>query len=137
MIGAKELLKYSTNIRVLYAEDDVKLREDTFRLLSTFFRDISVAENGKRALEMHKQGDFEIIISDYIMPEMDGMELARSIKKTNPEQIFIILSAHDEKQYVDELRKAGVDDFIFKPLNIQQFIQVIHKACVQAAEKKA
>lgn len=137
MVGAKELLKYSTNIRVLYAEDDEKLREDTFRLLSTFFQDISVAENGKRALEMYKPGEFDIIISDYVMPEMNGMELARSIKEKSPEQIFIILSAHDEQQYVDELRKAGVDDFIFKPLNIQQFIQVIHKACVQAAEKKA
>lgn len=137
MIGAKELLKYSKNIRVLYAEDDEKLREDTYRLLSTFFQDISVAENGKRALEMYKPGEFDIIISDYVMPELNGIDLALSVKEKSPEQIFIILSAHDEQQYVDELRKAGVDDFIFKPLNIQQFIQVIHKACVQAAEKKA
>ena len=137
MIGAKELLKFSDSIRILYVEDDQKLREDTFRLLSTFFKQISVAENGKIALELYKPGEFDIVISDFVMPEVDGLELAQQVKSQSSEQIFIILSAHDEQQYVEELKAVGVAEFIFKPLNIQQFIEVMHKCCVMAESQKA
>lgn len=136
MVGAKDLLTFSDSIHVLYVEDDEKLRQDTLRLLSTFFKRIAVAENGKRALELYKPGEFDIIISDFVMPEINGMELARNIKSQDPEQIFIILSAHDEQHYVDELKQSGVTDFIFKPLNIQQFIDVVHKSCLMAEERK-
>ncbi len=137
MIGAKELLKVSTGVRVLYAEDDQKLRKDTLRLLSTFFKQIAVAENGTQAWDLYKPGEFDIVISDYVMPGMNGKELAEKIKEQNPTQIFIILSAHDEQQYIDELKQAGVNDFIFKPLNIEQFIAVMHKACLLAIDQKA
>ncbi len=133
MIGAKDLIKYSDRIRILYAEDDESLREDTSRLLGTFFKNLTVAENGKIALERYKPGEFDIVISDFIMPEMDGMELTRQIKVINKEQTVIILSAHDEQHYVEELKAAGADDFIFKPLNIQQFIDTMYKTCLAIA----
>lgn len=129
MIGAKELLHYSDSVRILYVEDDKKLREDTYRLLSTFFKQIVVAENGKQALDLYQPGEFDIVISDYVMPEVSGLELAQHIKSQSRDQILIILSAHDEQQYVEELKQAGVTEFIFKPLNIQQFIEVMHRTC--------
>ena len=129
MAGAKELLKFSDRVHILYVEDDERLRKDTLRLLSTFFNRITVAENGKVALDVYQPGKFDIIISDYIMPEVNGMELTKQIKAINSNQFIIILSAHDEGHHVEQLRKAGVDDFIFKPLNIQQFIATMHKSC--------
>ncbi len=133
MIGAKDLIKFSEKVSILYAEDDEKLREDTSRLLSTFFKNITIAVDGKDALEKYKPDLFDIVISDFVMPEMNGMELTKNIKAINQEQIIIILSAHDEHHYVEELKKAGVDDFIFKPLNIQQFIDTMYKNCVAVA----
>lgn len=132
MIGAKDLIKFAEKVSILYAEDDEKLREDTSRLLSTFFKNITIAVNGKEALEKYKPDLFDIVISDFIMPEIDGMELTKQIKAINKEQIVIILSAHDEHHYVEKLTEAGVDDFIFKPLNIQQFIDTMYKNCVAA-----
>lgn len=136
MAGARDLLRFSETIRILYVEDDQKLREDTLRLLSTFFKQIIVAENGRKALENYQPEAFDLVISDFIMPELNGMELAKQVKQQDPEQIFIILSAHDEQQYVDELKAAGVNDFIFKPLNIQQFIEVIYKSCLLVEERR-
>lgn len=136
MAGAKELLSYSKELRILYVEDDDKLREDTLRLLSTFFGRVSVAINGKEALELYDSNTFDMVISDYTMPEMDGLELTRKIKEINGEQIVIILSAHDEPQYVEDLREAGINDFIFKPLNIQQFIDTMYSNCKAIHDKK-
>ncbi|MBU2514712.1 response regulator [bacterium] len=136
MIGAKELIKFSDRIRILYVEDDEKLREDTGRLLGTFFKNLTLAENGRIAMEKYKPGEFDIVISDFVMPEMDGMELTRQIKAIDKDQVLIILSAHDELHFVEEFRAAGVDDFIFKPLNIKEFIDTMHKACLAVTEKK-
>lgn len=136
MAGARDLLRFSETIRILYVEDDQKLREDTLRLLSTFFKQIIVTENGRKALEYYQPEAFDLVISDFIMPELNGMELAKQVKQQDPEQIFIVLSAHDEQQYVDELKAAGVNDFIFKPLNIQQFIEVIYKSCLLIEERR-
>lgn len=136
MIGAKDLIKFSDRIRILYVEDDEKLREDTVRLLRTFFKNLTIAENGLIALEKYNPGEFDIVISDFVMPEMDGMELTQQIKTINKNQHVIILSAHDEQHYVEKLRNAGADDFIFKPLNIQQFIDTMYKACLAITGEK-
>ncbi len=137
MIGAKDLLNFSDSIRILYVEDDEKLRVDTIRLLSTFFNHLTVAENGKIALDKYKPGEFDIVISDFIMPEVDGLELTRRIRAISKQQIVIILSAHDEPHYIEDLKAAGANDFIFKPLNIQQFIDTMFKNCRLAEEQRS
>jgi len=132
MTGAKELRETAKDIRLLYVEDDKKLREDTLRLLSNFFQDVTVAVNGKEAFEKYKPETYDIVISDLIMPLMSGRELTKQIKALNQGQIIIILSAHDEAAIVNELKEAGVDFFIFKPLEINQFISTLHDACQMA-----
>ena len=129
MAGAKELKEIGGDFHLLYVEDDEKLREDTLRLLSTFFPSITVAVNGKEALEKYRSGSYDFVISDLIMPLMNGRELTRQIKSINPEQMVVILSAHDEMPIVKELKEAGVDFFIFKPLEISQFINTLVEVC--------
>lgn len=136
-VGAKDLIKFSDSIKILYVEDDEKLRIDTTRLLSTFFKDLTVAENGKIALEKYKSEEYDIVISDFVMPEMNGKELTKAIKSINSDQLVIILSAHDEPHYTDELKVAGADGFIFKPLNIQQFMDTLYENCVLIEERRA
>ncbi len=129
MTGAKELKEIAKDVQLLYVEDDEKLREDTLRLLSTFFESITVAVNGKEALETYLSGSFDVVISDLIMPLMSGRELTKQIKENNPQQVVVILSAHDEMPIVNELKEAGVDFFIFKPLEIGQFINTLVDVC--------
>ncbi len=135
MAGAKELLEAAKDISLLYVEDDEKLREDTLRLLSTFFQSITVAKDGREAFETYRAGRYDIVISDLIMPLMSGKELAKQIKALNQEQIIIILSAHDELPIVNELKESGVDFFLFKPLEIQQFIKTLCDACLTVSQK--
>lgn len=131
MPRAKELKEIAKDISLLYVEDDEKLREDTLRLLSTFFQKITVAVNGKAAFESFLAGTYDLVISDLIMPLLNGRELTRQIKAKKPEQAVIILSAHDERPIVEELKEVGVDYFIFKPLEINQFIDTLVIACQQ------
>ena len=136
MSGAKELIEYSKQCALLYVEDDEKLRTDTLRLLEMFFDNIEVATNGKEALDAYQLRQFDIVISDLYMPIIDGVELSKKIKQIDPNQMIIILSAHDEYEFTEKLKKTGVFDFIFKPLDLQKFIEVLFPICKNIAEKK-
>ncbi|MCP4756807.1 MAG: response regulator [Proteobacteria bacterium] len=136
MAGAKDLLQYSKGLALLYVEDDDRLRADTLRLLSTFFDDIVVAENGEEGLGQFEPGRFDLVISDLVMPIVGGAEMAEGIKAIDPHQTIVILSAHDEKSIIQKLENTGIDEFIFKPLEIQHFINTLYDICRALSEAK-
>ena len=123
----KELVDNSEEISILYVEDDDSLRENTKRLLNTFFSNIETAINGQEGLDKYHSGSYDLIISDLRMPIMDGIEMVQHIEKNDPDQIIIIISAHDESSYLIDLIKSGVENFILKPLDIEQFLFVLIK----------
>ena len=128
MISVKELKELAKGLALLYVEDDRDLRENTTRLLTSFFDHVENAENGKHGLEKYTQRKYDIVITDINMPVMNGVKMAEEIKARNKKQVVIVISAHDEAKYLLELINMGVDNFILKPLDINQFLEVIQKA---------
>lgn len=86
------------------------------------------AKNGKEAVEIFKANpDIELVLMDLNMPEMDGFEATRKIKKMNPEvpiivQSAFILSGEEKKSY-----EAGCDDFLAKPIRLNLLLESISK----------
>ncbi len=124
----KELAATLPDIRLLYVEDDESLRENTLQLLSNFFHQVDSAINGQEGLDKFEQGQYDIVISDLHMPVMDGIEMVRQIKELNSDQLVIITSAHDETDYLLKLIAMGVESFILKPLDLEQFLAVLIKS---------
>jgi CheY-like chemotaxis protein len=106
--------------RVLLAED-VKLNQVlTQRLLSRSGYQIDIADNGQQAVDAVRRGDYDVILMDVQMPEMDGIEATRLIRALPPEKSgipIIALTAQADVNIEDELRAAGMDDYISKPIN--------------------
>lgn len=121
----KELVEYTKDLRVLVVEDDNKIREEIGNFLSDFFQTIDTAANGQEGLDKYKQDDYDIVISDIKMPVMDGMEMVKKIRGFNEEQAIIIISAHDESDYLIELINEGIDQFILKPLDNKRFLSAL------------
>ncbi|PKM78663.1 MAG: two-component system response regulator [Firmicutes bacterium HGW-Firmicutes-15] len=128
MVNAKELREAGQGLKVLYVEDDLDLRENTTRLLNSFFSEVTPAENGQVGLDIYREGSYDIVITDINMPVMSGVRLSKVIKESNKKQVIIVISAHDEAKYLLDLINMGVDNFILKPLDIGQFFEVLHKA---------
>lgn len=128
MVHPQELKEAAQDVSVLYVEDDQVLRQNTVRLLSSFFSSIETAKNGVEGLEKYKKGRYDLVITDIKMPFMDGVKLARTIKADNPQQVVIVISAHDEARYFLELINLGADYFVLKPLDVRQFLTVLDKA---------
>jgi len=128
MISAKELKESARGLSLLYVEDDRELRQNTSRLLGSFFDDITTAENGLDALNKYKRHAYNLILTDINMPQMNGVKLTQQIKYDNPQQVIMVISAHDEASYLLELINIGVDFFVLKPLDLKQFMAVLDKA---------
>jgi CheY-like chemotaxis protein len=106
--------------RVLLAED-VKLNQIlTQKLLARSGYQIDIAENGIQAIEAVKNADYDVVLMDVQMPEMDGIEATRQIRTLPGNKKFvtiIALTAQAEGNTQDELKAAGMDDYVSKPIN--------------------
>lgn len=78
------------------------------------FEVVATASSGKAALEVIKSTEFDILITDYEMPDLSGQELVRAAKIAQPELRVIVLSMHDDPAVVRELLRSGVQGYILK-----------------------
>ena len=78
-----------------------------------------------RALNYIHSGSFDLIISDYRMPQMNGIELLQEIRQTYGKIPFIMVSADSNEENVRKAKDAGVDGYMFKPLNIGTFLNTV------------
>jgi sigma-B regulation protein RsbU (phosphoserine phosphatase) len=106
-------------MKILIAEDEMVSR----RLLQSYLEwlgyEVAAAENGREAWELFRSGDFHIVISDWLMPEMDGLELIRRIRAVrSPGYVYaILLTAKFQKEDMMAGMDAGADDFLVKPFD--------------------
>ncbi len=114
--------------KILVVEDDQNLRNGLEMLLKTRGYEVKTAENGAKALDMLRKEDFDLIIADLIMPELDGMELLRIARKMCPHTSFIVITAYGTVESAVEAMKLGACDYILKPFKIDEVYSKVLKA---------
>ena len=110
-------------MEILIVEDDSISRNLLKKLLMEMGQKVIEAENGEQAWNILKNRKIKIVISDWMMPGMDGLDLCRKLKKKiSREYIYIImLTAKDGKADLVEVFRAGADDYIAKPFDPEEF----------------
>jgi len=121
----KKLLAELPDLNVLYVEDEPFSREMVSLMLKNFFKNLDIAQNGQEALEKFKQKNYDIVITDMNMPKLNGFELAREIRKLNKETSIIFLSGSNDTDSLLKSINLGIDGYLVKPINLEQFIQVL------------
>jgi putative two-component system response regulator len=111
-------------MRVLVAEDDIVTVLMLQHCLEQFGYDVTTAENGLEALELIRTGQFRLVISDWDMPKMSGLELCREIRRRQSSgyTYLILLTSHEGTQRIVEGLDAGADDFITKPFDPHELL---------------
>jgi sigma-B regulation protein RsbU (phosphoserine phosphatase) len=106
-------------VNVLIAEDEQTTRMRLQRNLEKMGYRPTAAENGAKAWELFQNGDFSLVLTDWMMPEMDGLELVRHIRGSEQEgyTYIIMLTAKSETSEIVEGMEAGADDFVTKPFD--------------------
>jgi two-component system response regulator NreC len=115
-------------IRVIVTDDHKVFREGLVTLLQTAsgIEVIAEAEDGLEAIKMAKQFNPDLILLDIAMPNMNGIEATRELKKVMPELKIIAVSMHSDYMYIKEILEAGADGYLLKNSTYQQLTDAIH-----------
>ncbi len=121
---------FAPGLRVLLAEDNVFNQKIAGCLLRRLGCQVTIASDGKQALEKVPGGEFELIFMDCQMPEMDGYEVTRQIRRIDgpvSKIPIIALTANTFQEDRDACVEAGMDDFLTKPVNKKKLGQMLAK----------
>jgi CheY-like chemotaxis protein/two-component sensor histidine kinase len=109
--------KLPPGIRVLVVDDEPVNRFYLNSVLERYKWEITEAKNGREALELALKGDFDIVLMDVSMPDMDGMEATRRLKSQKPLLPVIAVTAHSFSEDTERFLKAGMDRVVLKPID--------------------
>ncbi len=104
---------------ILLVDDEEDIRDVLSVSLMDFGYEVYTAENGQLALELFKEKNPSMVLTDIKMPLMDGIELLRQIKKVNPETEVIMITGHGDMELAIKSLKNEATDFITKPINVE------------------
>ncbi len=135
-----DLIVQTSQLTLLFVEDNQVARESTYELLKKFFRDVVVAVDGQDGLEKFRRHPIDLILTNINMPGMDGLEMATLIREMDPDiTIIIILSAYTDMDYYKQSIRLGVHGYINKPIELDNLVDVLSGAATKAflqAERK-
>lgn len=116
-------------MKILIVDDIFTNRLLLVEILKSMGHDYMQAENGKEALEIIRNNDFDIILMDIEMPVMNGLETTQYIKQNMPvpkNKIPIVaLTAHNPQLFYEEFKNKGFDSLLTKPYNIEKLSAII------------
>lgn len=115
--------------KVLIAEDSSVIQNLTKKILQIQNYQIFSAKNGVQVLAMLEKEDFDIILMDINMPQMDGMECSekiRALDDAKKSQIPIVAITGNAKNYtMDDFKSVGINDYLQKPLNFDNLVDTV------------
>jgi len=124
-------------LRILVAEDNAVNRRLALRILEKEGHDVVMVENGREALETVCAQTFDVVLMDVQMPEMDGLEATRAIRRheqlTSTHVPIIALTAHAMSGDRERCLEAGTDEYISKPINARALLNLLEKYCEKSS----
>jgi CheY-like chemotaxis protein len=127
-------------MRILLAEDNVINQKVAVRLLERMGYRADIVSSGKEAIQALRRQTYDLILMDMQMPEMDGVEATYHIRKewsAMEGPIIVAMTANAMQEHVDECLRAGMDNFISKPIDVQKLQGVLRDSAEVLNSRKA
>ena len=113
---------------ILVVDDDKNLADDLVMYLSKFGYRATPAYGGREGLDKFEQGDFQLVITDLKMPDMDGMELMEAVKALDSRVTVMVITGYGTIESAVEALKRGAYDFIPKPFKLEELELIVNRA---------
>ncbi len=122
-----EIEEETLKLSLLYVEDNPDARSSTLLILEQFFQDIDIAVDGQDGFEKFQAGQYDLIMTDINMPRLNGIEMIRLIRKIDMAVPVLVLSAYNDQNFFTDGIKAGIEGYLLKPIDIEQFIDIMSR----------
>jgi len=119
------------NEKVLVVDDEPDVLDLCKRILTTQGYNVISASNGYEAIKIATDADFDLLLTDIRMPGITGLEIAQTLKKSDPNMICVTMTGHASMDSAIKALSLGIDEFILKPFTPPDLIRGISKALVK------
>ena len=112
----------SLDMKILVVDDHESMRKIEKQILHDLgYKNVDMADDGTTALPMLQKGNYDFVISDWNMPEMEGIELLKAIRADDriSKTPVLLVTAESKKEKIIEAAQAGVNDYVVKPFNAE------------------
>jgi len=123
-------------LNVLLVDDSTFALNQLSSILKTYSCKTFLAENAKDALKQYKDNQIDIVVTDYNMPGKNGLDLAKILINEDPNAKIILISALDDKKILIEAIAVGIKQYIAKPLDVNQLLNVLRSQAYSAYLEK-
>lgn len=123
------------NKKVLLAEDDNITRQEMHTILEMIFQKVYSTNDGEEALKIYEETPPDIIITDIVMPKVDGLTLVKKIRQTNYEIPIVLLTSFSEKEYLMDASNLSIDGYLVKPIELEKLTQTLCTAIQRIRSK--
>jgi DNA-binding NtrC family response regulator len=111
-----------TNKKLLLVDDETSILLSCARELRTEDYQVTTASNGDEAIQALRADNFNLVVTDLVMPGPNGLQVLREAKKQNPEIGAIILTGYGDVTSAVQALRLGADDYLLKPLDIDELL---------------
>ena len=136
MAAEFELKQELKRMTILYVEDEEMTRKTFERSLNRMFGTIHQAENGRIGLEIFQKEHIDLILTDVNMPEMNGLDMSKEIKRMNKRVPIIISSAYNDSNFLMQAIDIGIDHYITKPVDMKKFRSRLEEIAINFYNKR-
>ena len=120
--------------KVLYAEDEKGIRQNIVEVLELFFQKVVDVNDGAEALAELGYSSYDVLMFDISMPNIDGLKAIEKVRQTNKKIPIIILSAHDEQEYLWKAVELKITKYLKKPYNKDTLIQALEQVSLELVD---
>lgn len=120
---------------ILLVDDDIYYLHPLSVLLKSEGFDVSITSDGIKALEALNHNKFRIMITDFNMPKINGVELAAKVKEMHSDMRIVLVTGGDLSEIVEAAANAGISEMLSKPIELQSFLAVIRRCCAQIRQE--
>jgi len=113
------------NPSILVVDDELLIRDLLYDFFSGQGWQISVAENGEKALDIMRTKSIDLVLTDIKMPEMDGLALTKHVKERYPDVPVVVMTGYPSVDSAVDALRSKVADYIIKPFNINKLHRLI------------
>jgi len=131
-----QLSEETKKLTILIVEDRADDNEQMKALFSNLFKEVYTARDGEEGLAVYKEKKPDVIATDLIMPNMDGLDMIEAIKNINQHQLIVVVSASDDIEKISKTVALNVTSFIYKPIETQKLIDALSSVVSKIKKQK-
>jgi len=124
------------NLNILCVEDDRQILDTYKELLGLMFKNTFCVDSSIKAIEIFKKENIDIVITDFNMTKMNGLELAKELRNIDSTIPIILVTAHDNTEILKQALKENITNFLLKPIDFESLINVFSNAVKGIIEKR-